>query len=1714
MNRLFRNALVVAGLLGLAAGAEAARLMENLGRGVVAVRRSSAEVFVSWRLLGVDPPNLAFNVYRATGGGAPVLLNGTPLTGGTHFVDAAADLTQANAYSVRPVLNGVELAASAPFTLAANAPVRQFLSVPLQPTSPATYVHLAWVGDLTGDGELDYVVDRLPLAGGATIKVDAYRHDGAFLWRVDLGPNSLNADNISGGSSVISNGHNDGLTVYDLDSDGRAEVLVRTANGVVFADGSVLSAPDDLTQFVSVIDGATGAERTRVTIPNDYPAAGPYGGHFGIAYLDGVRPSLLFKAKNRNANGSFNLSVTTYDYRDGTLSLRWKWLRNQNAADFHQIRIVDVDGDGRDELCDGGYVLNSDGTFRYALSGVIHGDRFHIGDLDPDRPGLEGFGIQQDNGSGLLYYYYDAATGQILRNHFGGVEDTARGTAADIDPRHRGYEYWSFHGVHTAQTGQLLSPEPLRPWPNFRIWWDGDTLSETLNRTFVEKWGYATATNARIFDAGPLGAIHSWRDAPPLYGDLFGDWREEVLFENAAHTELMIATTTIPTEVRLYTLLHNPEYRLSLTVKGYMQSHMLDYYLGDGMTAPPAPDIAIVQPAGSTVPVVTSFADDTGRSAQDRVTRDATPTLFGTAPAGRTVVVSRLDAGDDGSATADGDGGWTFAYTAPLPDGEHGFVTRSLDGAGQPSADSWPVLIEIDTVPPAAPVIAAVTLADAFAVSGTAEAGLDIEAAIDGVGPIGTTVAAADGSWAVPYTGGPLPAGAYTFRATATDRAGNSSLSTPVVVDSTLAVPTLTAILDDTGPSSADHVTADNRLVLEGTTRPDGTVSVVLFGQGALGSATADAEGRWVFDYTGTALADGVYAFTASATEGAGSPGAPPLVARIDTAAPAVTLVTRQNPTAAVTSAARVTFRVTFSEEVVGLVPAVFTPVVAGGVSGTVESVSATAGGVVDVVVALSGEGDVRLDVAAGAGITDLAGNALAGAFSAGQTYTRLLEGNGVWTRLESGGLWNDGGNWSGGVVANGPGTNADFTGVEVTDEMVVHLDTPRTVATMSFGDTDPTSVGSWLVDDAGDAANTLTLGGASPVVTVAGLGTGATATLGVTLQGTLGLAKAGTGTLVLTRPNAVTGNLNVNQGTLRLVDGGTLTVGAASLGAGGARLEVNGGTLTTTGTATVNPGGGTGIFINGGTASFGTLATSNSSGGIIRIGGGTVTVGNVNFPRSTDGTIRYDTGFIIAGGQTTAGTINLGTNNSNGVMSIEGGSLSATGAVTLGNQSSGGRGGVMRVIGGTFTSSNVADGVIVVRRNNNASHAHFLGGVSTVEKFTLGFDATVVAGTGNVNLNGGTLYVGGGGFVKNAGGTFAANLNFTGGLLGAKADWATTLPVQIPAGGALVIQAADAAGAPHTITLTGVVSGPGGFNKTGGGPLVLEAANTFAGGVTVSAGVLDVAGSVGAGAPLQVAAGGTLTGGGTVLRAATVRGGIVAPGEGPGTTLTVESMTWEAGQLRTDLSAGRALAVLGAFTGGTGGSIHAALSASTPLTVGTVYPLATFASTDLVPAQLSFSGLHGYTGLFVLGGQSLGFLVTGAGPTAEFTHWGHLQNLPEGQRGAGDDPDDDGIANLLEFAQASDPLVPNPDGLIATTVEVEGVAYPAVRFRRRSTLGGVGVAVNAASDLLFAQPLSTVEEAAIPVDATTDDVLVRSVVPTTQEAHQFFKLTATLPAE
>ncbi|KAA9084138.1 rhamnogalacturonan lyase family protein [Microbacterium radiodurans] len=597
-----------------------ARVIERLDRGVVAVRAGESEVLVSWRLLGLDPAGIGFVVERSADGEAFEPLSDV-LRGGTNFTDTTVDLSVDNAYRVVPVGASDAEAASPAFTLSAGNAVEPVVRVPLREGGPIKFV---WVGDLDGDGAYDYVIDRQT----SPQSIEAYRSDGELLWSMDLGRNSLDQNNIEGGSSTIDVGHNDGVTVYDLDGDGMSEVAIRIANGVTFGDGAVFEEhPDDLHQSVAILDGETGALRAHAPVPTDYITDGPMYARFGVGHLDGVDPSLVAYMKNRvgtsgGSGAGFNLMYLAWSFDGEKLTQDWKFLRgDQDLPDGHNTRIVDVDGDGRDEIAEIGFVLNGDGTLKYSLApqDIIHGDRFYIADIDPARPGLEGYGIQQDHPEKLLDYYYDAATGEVLWKHFSDspTADAGRGFVADIDPRFAGMESWSNDGevnydesagagLFNAPSNQLIEADTnLQPWPHMGIWWDGDPLRELMSNDPVPaardarivKWDWENPTDRqsvpRVLTFGDYGAVTAGGTSvyPTLIADILGDWREEVVLPNAEFDELLVFTTDQATDIRLYTLAHNPAYRNGMTLKGYLQSSNVDYFLGHGMTEPPAPRI-------------------------------------------------------------------------------------------------------------------------------------------------------------------------------------------------------------------------------------------------------------------------------------------------------------------------------------------------------------------------------------------------------------------------------------------------------------------------------------------------------------------------------------------------------------------------------------------------------------------------------------------------------------------------------------------------------------------------------------------------------------------------------------------------------------------------------------------------------------------------------------------------------------------------------------------------------------------------------------------------------------------------------------------------------------------------------------------------------------------------------------------------------------------
>jgi rhamnogalacturonan endolyase len=260
----------------------------------------------------------------------------------------------------------------------------------------------------------------------------------------------------------------------------------------------------------------------------------------------------------------------------------------------HNLSVADVDGDGRDEIIYASMVVDDNGTGLFS-TGLRHGDALHVGDLDPARPGLEVFGVHENEGQTVSLgtpgvALYDAATGQIIFSLLPGV-DVGRGLEADIDPRFPGDEFWGGASGLLDVHGQRISNAPSSV--NFAIWWDADPLREILDGNQISKWDWETGTLVTLLTATGADSNNGTKATPSLSADLFGDWREEVIWRTSDNNALRIYTTTIPATNRLYTLMHDPQYREAIAWQnsGYNQPPHPSFFIGDGMAPPPRPPI-------------------------------------------------------------------------------------------------------------------------------------------------------------------------------------------------------------------------------------------------------------------------------------------------------------------------------------------------------------------------------------------------------------------------------------------------------------------------------------------------------------------------------------------------------------------------------------------------------------------------------------------------------------------------------------------------------------------------------------------------------------------------------------------------------------------------------------------------------------------------------------------------------------------------------------------------------------------------------------------------------------------------------------------------------------------------------------------------------------------------------------------------------------------
>ena len=567
---------------------------EHLGRGVIAIRENPSAVAVSWRYLSSDPMDESFDVYR---NGEKV--NKYPIRNATFFQDIYKG-TESVLYTVKAIQSKTESC----YQLPSDAPAG-YLNIPLNrpenDTTPAgqSYFYApndASIGDVDGDGEYEIILKWDPSNAhdnshdGYTGEVyfDCYKLNGQHLWRINLGRN------------IRAGAHYTQFMVFDLDGDGKAEVVMKTADGTVDGKGKVIGdAQADyrneqgriLTgpEYLTVFNGLTGEAMQTI----DYvPRRGnlmDWGDNRGnrsdrflacVAYLDGIHPSVVM------CRGYYTRTVlAAYDWNGKELKERWIFDSNHpGCEDYagqgnHNLRVGDVDGDGCDEIIYGSCAIDHNGKGLYTTK-MGHGDAIHLTHFDPSRKGLQVWDCHENKRDGSTYR--DAATGEILFQ-IKDSTDVGRCMAADIDPTQPGVEMWSLAsgGIRNIK-GEVVKARVRGLSCNMAVWWDGDLLRELLDRNIVSKYNWKKGVCERIAIFEGALSNNGTKATPCLQGDIVGDWREEVLLRTADNTALRLYVSTIPTAYRFHTFLEDPVYRISIATQNvaYNQPTQPGFYFG------------------------------------------------------------------------------------------------------------------------------------------------------------------------------------------------------------------------------------------------------------------------------------------------------------------------------------------------------------------------------------------------------------------------------------------------------------------------------------------------------------------------------------------------------------------------------------------------------------------------------------------------------------------------------------------------------------------------------------------------------------------------------------------------------------------------------------------------------------------------------------------------------------------------------------------------------------------------------------------------------------------------------------------------------------------------------------------------------------------------------------------------------------------------------
>lgn len=401
-------------------------------------------------------------------------------------------------------------------------------------------------------------------------------------------------------------------------------------------EGFILTGPE----YLSVFQGDTGSELATVRYKPGRHDDGIMWGDYswnriepgnrvdrflaGVAYLDGTRPYAVF------ARGYYTrAAIAAYRWDGRELREHWYadsgWVPMNNPfgdtlheqdgrdAEFgslagqgaHALMTADVDGDGCQEIIYGAATIDHDGSVLYSSGGILpegsaapgqyaklgHGDALHVACVDPERGGLQIYMVHEHGVHGPYgYTLRDAATGEVLYGAFAS-EDVGRGMVGKVEPDVPGLQTWcsESHLAHEPSRGLRSAKGELLgekcPGTNMSINWAADMTTQLISGTFDDPVVIDDWKRGRLLTAEGTRSNNGTKGNPCLVADLFGDWREELLVRTADSKAIRIYMSTEVTDRKLYTLMHDPQYRTGVAWQNvvYNQPCYTSFYMATDM---------------------------------------------------------------------------------------------------------------------------------------------------------------------------------------------------------------------------------------------------------------------------------------------------------------------------------------------------------------------------------------------------------------------------------------------------------------------------------------------------------------------------------------------------------------------------------------------------------------------------------------------------------------------------------------------------------------------------------------------------------------------------------------------------------------------------------------------------------------------------------------------------------------------------------------------------------------------------------------------------------------------------------------------------------------------------------------------------------------------------------------------------------------------------